>query len=191
MDDVMTALTAWGTVAAAFVALIVGVIGLVFAKQAKAAAIGANSIASEANRLAEAANRTMEMQAARSIERSDVDWQLSFDPDYAQHVLVQNIGKSFAKRVMAQVFFDGQVESNHPKLIDMEGREQMRLEIPGLAAARHETSDLARYNEQSFDPVTLPKHQLRLRVSWETPLGTARSYESGNLFIVVDPFPRP
>ncbi|CAD6015785.1 hypothetical protein [Agreia sp. COWG] len=198
MTDAMDLLTGWGTAAAAIIALIVGVISLIFASQAKKSAREANQIAdtangiaSAANTVAEAANRITTLQAERSVERSDVAWECFYDEDRPQYLRVQNIGKNQALRVVAQVFFDGETESNDVNPEDLEGRGSMRIEVPGLAEARYaayEEIEVSRLTQTTPD---LSEHRLRLRVSWNTPLGVAKFYDSGVSVLPVTPFASP
>jgi hypothetical protein len=179
-------LTAVATLAAVIVAsvfgasgLIVGIIGLVQAGRAKEAAKRANKIAKDANalsakanRLAEDANRVMSAQVARDNERSDVEWEWKWDTANPDHVIIQNVGKALATKVIAQFWFNDVHEANDAAPVDVEGQDLIRLYIPGLAEARrtaatvHEAARLSETNEIPSAART------RLRVTWETPLGS-------------------
>jgi hypothetical protein len=179
-------LTAVATLAGVIVAAVFGVGGLVFgiigavqASRAKTAANKANKIAkdanelsAEANRLVKKANKVIKSQAARENERSDVEWEWKWDTTHPQHVIVQNVGKALAKNVIAQFWFNDVHEANDKSPLDIEGQDWIRLEIPGLREARRTAamlSETARLNH-SEDP--RPAARTRLRVTWETPLGS-------------------
>lgn len=179
-------LTAVATLAGVIVAavfgvggLVVGIIGLVQAGKAKKAATAANKIArdandlsAEANRLVKKANKVIKAQAARENERSDVEWEWHWDTTHPQHVVVKNIGKSVAKNVIAQFWFNDLPTANATSPLDIEGQDWIRLEIPGLREARRTAAMLyeAARLSGSTEPPTAA--QTRLRVTWETPLGS-------------------
>lgn len=179
-------LTAVATLAGVIVAavfgiggLVVGIIGLVQAGKAKTAATKANKIAkdandlsAEANRLVKKANKVITAQAARDNERSDVEWEWHWDNTHPQHVIVKNIGKSLAKKVIAQFWFNDVHEANDASPVDIEGQDWIRLEIPGLREARRTAAMLhesARIGGSTKPPSVA---RTRLRVTWETPLGS-------------------
>lgn len=194
-------LTALATVISVAVAVLfgaaglsVGIVGLVQARRARAAAIGANKIAekaneiaNEANKIAEAANGTINQQAARDTERSDVAWEWRWDSAaQSDHVIIQNIGKSPANEVVAQFFFEGDVEANPP--MSVAGREEFRLEIPMLADRRKFAVESERTSvewaiaQRLVQAIPIPPQstaRVRLRVTWLTPLGTPKLFDSG------------
>ena len=201
--------TAWATIAAVGVAalfgmsgLVVGIIGLVQASRAKKAATAANSLATTANTLAtdanslageantlaetanslaEGANRVIREQAARETERSDVDWEWKWDEDYPGHVVIKNIGKSQAKDVVVQFFFDSVTEAAGP--LDVEGRYDVRLEIPGLKDRRQGALDLAEIDRLGGKAGYAPSGEemtarVRVRVTWLTPKGSPKIHDT-------------
>lgn len=194
-------LTAWATAISVAVAvvfgaagLVVGIVGLVQASRARAAAIGANEIAKQANEIATEANKLVEMangtineQAARDTERSDVAWEWRWDdPAHSDHVIIQNIGKNPAKDVVAQFFFEGAVEANPP--MNVAGREEFRLDIPMLADRRKFAFESERTSvewavaQRIAGEIPIPPRstaRVRLRVTWVTPLGAPKLFDSG------------
>lgn len=196
--DELTALATTASVAVAVLfgaaGLTVGIVGLVQARRARAAAIGANKIAeqaneiaNEANRIAETANGTMNQQAARETECSDVAWEWRWDSaPQSDHVIIQNIGKSAANDVVAQFFFEGDVEANPP--MSVAGREEFRLEIPALTDRRKFAFESERTSvewavaQRHAQAIPIPPQstaRVRLRVTWVTPLGTPKLFDSG------------
>lgn len=184
------ALVAWGTVVGVIVALALGIIGLVQSSRAQKDALEANRIAGKANELSAEANRVIQAQAEREIERSDVAWDWRLDSSFPQFLIVQNIGKNRAMQVVAQFFFDGESVSNYKFPLDMKGQEEMRLEMPGLADARHQASEAAEIARHSYQAEPPDPHNLRVRVSWHTPLGSPRLLDTGVLLLPLEGFAR-
>jgi hypothetical protein len=183
-------LIAWGTVGGVIVAIVLGIVGVVQSSRAKEAADGANTIAESANDLVAEANRVIQAQAAREIERSDVAWDWRLDPSYPEFLIVQNIGKNQAMQVVVQFFFDGESTSNHPLPLDMEGQKFMRLDMPGLAEARYQAWEAGEIARLSYGPDAPQLHSFRVRVSWNTPLGSPKLLDTGVLRVPVEGFPR-
>lgn len=193
-------LTAAATVAGVIVAAVFGatgfvvaLVGLSQAKRAKASAAKANKIAKESNALAkeanelvEAANRVIQEQTERETERSDVAWEWRWDPDLMDHIIIQNIGKSSAKQVVAQFFFETSTDANEP--IDVKGREEIRFQIPSLADRREFAAEAERTSVQwavaqrlsTRSPIPPQSTaRVRLRVTWLTPKGTPKLHDTG------------
>ena len=193
-DDVTATATVAGVVVAGLFGasgLAVGIVGLVQARQAKTAATRANKIAKDANALSKKANELVEVankviseQTARETERSDVAWEWRWDDTtHTDYVIIQNIGKSLAKDVVAQFFFETSVEANDFP-IDIEGRREIKLEIPALSDRRKFAAE-AQLNGVAWaiaqrDPNTpIPPDEtarVRLRV---TPRGASKLHDSG------------
>lgn len=189
-------LTATATVAGVVVAtlfgaggLAVGIIGLVQARKARSAAANSNTIANEANalakeanELAQAANGVIREQADRTTERTDVAWDWRWDMGNTDYVVIQNIGKSLAKDVIAQFFFEETVEAND-RPIDIEGRQEIKFVIPALAERRQFAAEAERSGIEwaLAQRTTIPPGKtarVRLRVTWLTPRGTPGSYDT-------------
>ncbi len=151
--------------------LVVGIIGLVQAGRAKTAANTANELSAEANRLVKKANKVIKAQAARDNERSDVEWEWHWDTTHPQHVIIKNIGKSLAKNVIAQFWFDDVHDANDKNPHDVEGQDAVTLEIPGLREARRTAAMIFEATRISGSNDPTPAARTRLRVTWETPLG--------------------
>lgn len=190
-EDLTASATAAGVVVAALFGLtgfVLGIVGLVQASRAKAAAIKANTLAKEANDLAESANRVIREQAERDTERSDVAWEWRWDdPTDSDYIIIQNIGKNLAKQVVAQFFFETSVEANaYP--IDVEGRKEVRLEVPALADRRQFAAEAERTSvewavaHRIAGGIPVPPRstaRVRLRVTWVTPKGTPKLHDTG------------
>ncbi|MDO7881196.1 hypothetical protein [Antiquaquibacter soli] len=176
--------------------LVVGIIGLAQARSAKKTAGKANTLAKganklakqanklskEANGLAESANTVVQEQAARETERTDVDWEWFWDQTLPNVVVVKNIGKALAKEVVVQFFFEGLTEAAGP--LDVEGRHEVRLQIPRLAERRKDAIDHDELDQlggaagwELSDHAL--KARVRLRVTWTTPRGTPKLHDTG------------
>lgn len=198
MNDI--GLTAWATVYGVIVAalfggggLVVGIVGLVQARRAKVAAgkandlaaaansiaVGANKLASEANHISKDANNLIAAQDARLTERSDVEWEWRWDSVNPDHVIIQNIGKSLAKKVVAQFWAGDFVKANDSSPVDVDGQKSLTLRIPELAEMRRLAAQLSEADRLSESPPVVRATRTRLRVAWETPLGTFGHYSSG------------
>lgn len=131
----------WGVVVAALIGvggIVVGSIGVSQARQARTAAKEANDLArvanehaAEANQIAREANDLSKSTAACSDEQHDVAWEWRFDDQNDGLVWIQNIGKNRALGVVVQFMFRDVTEAN-PEPMTVEGRQTVRLEIPGL-----------------------------------------------------------
>jgi hypothetical protein len=172
--------------------MVVGIVGLVQARRARQGAMDANRIAHEANALSASANRLSEEandiardNAARADEQHDVDWEWDWDAGHSDMVTVQNIGKNRALGATVQFFYEDATEAAGP--LDIEGRETIRLLIPGLQ------DDIVRERQRLAEVVAATSHpsfvgsvswipasiRTRLRVTWRTDLGTPKGFESG------------
>lgn len=127
-------------------------------------------------------------QDARSRERSDVAWEWRWDRQTnGDFVIIQNIGNDLAKEVVAQFIIDAATEANdHP--IEVQGREEFRLHFPLLAdrrafaeEARRTSTEWAIAQRLAADTPFPPDKtaRVRLRVTWLTPMGTPKEYDSG------------
>lgn len=192
-------LEAWATAAGVAVAivfgatgLVLGIVGAVQATRAKKQAIRSNEIAeaanelsAEANRLVQQANQVVNQQADRATERHDVDWTWWFDDALRDHVVIQNIGKNLAKEVTAQFFYEGAVEANQQPF-DVNGREEFKFQIPGLAKARKfaaevELNGIAWAIATHDSPPPGRTARVRLRVHWITPMGTPKTFDTHDI----------
>lgn len=174
--------------------LVVGIFGLVQANKARSEATRANTIAAEANDISKEANdlvlkanNIIAEQADRETERTDVAWEWRWDRDSKDHVIIQNIGKSLAKDVIAQFFFEDEVEANDYPM-DVEGRGEFKLLIPALAdrrefAAESERSSVEWATAQRIaSSMPIPPGStawVRLRVTWVTPKGRPQLHDTG------------
>jgi len=183
-DELVAIATAAGVIVAAVFGvggLVVGVIGLVQAR-------GAKKVARKANSIAKRANEIIRAQEARQTERSDVDWEWRYDNTHPQHIIILNIGKNLARDVVAQFTFDDATEAN--PVMDVEGRAELKLEIPGLAEARQRAWERAEIARLSVAPDPAELHRIRVRLGWNTPLGSPRQLDTGPLLLAVEPFAR-
>jgi hypothetical protein len=184
------ALVAWGTIGGVIVALVLGIVGLVQSSGAKREAAAANRIADAANLLAAEANGMVQRQANRELELSDVAWEWRYDLDHPELLVVKNIGQNSAKQTVVQLFFDDVSESNHKLPLSIEGRGDIRLEVPGLGEARHQAWEAAEIARLSAQPDPKRLHRVRVRVSWQTPLGSPRIFDTGDLLVPAAAFAR-
>lgn len=198
-------LAAWGAAVVAFLfggaGFVVGLVGLHHARQAKEAAASANLIAKEANALSKTANALSKESNGiareanefsreskdRENELHDVTWEWSFGADtYEGMVEVLNVGKMIAADTTIQFRLDHVTEATSE--MEIIGRAITRLEIPGLRETiadereRRAASEIQR-DERGFviAPVVSfqkPTHFARLRVSWRTPLGASRHFDT-------------
>lgn len=179
-------LEAWATTAGVAVAAALGIVGIVQARRAKKAASQANELAGQANDLAnkanelnEKANEIIQAQDARARERSDVEFEWSWDTTNLNFVVIQNIGKSPAKNVVAQFWVDGKVEANDKAPLDIEGRQETKFKIDGLAQRRVSAAQEGEVTRLGGHKPIVKTVQTRLRVSWETPLGSFGRSDTG------------
>ena len=179
-------LTAVATVAGVVVAvvfglggLVVGIIGLVQASLAKAAAKGANAIAAEANQLSKEANNLVEAQDARLTERSDVEWEWSWDTAAPDTVIIENIGKGLAKGVVAQFWVGDFRKANAESPTDVEGQNAITLIIPEMGEMRRVAATHSEADRISGNNPRIPAARTRLRVTWQTPLGSFGKHDTG------------
>lgn len=198
-DPGMLAATWWGVTVAAAIGvggLIVGIIGLVQASRARAIAAAAsltakdansvartaNSLSEESNTIAREANDIAKGHVARAEEQHDVAWEWDFDRKHLGMVTVRNIGKNAADTVTIQFMYEDATEASEHVLV--EGRETIRLEIPGLShdieRERARNREVARAaGNVGFGVSWIPDYKrMRLRVKLRTELGTPHKFDS-------------
>jgi hypothetical protein len=203
--ELSTAVAAW--LAAGIAGLfgvsgfVVGLIGLRHARQAKESAAAANLIAKDANQLSRTANSLAEESNGiareaqnfsreineRENELHDVTWEWTFGAGpYEGLVEVLNVGKMTAEDATVQFKFDDVTEAAEG--LDIAGRAVTRLEIPGLResiasererrAASRIKRDTKGFMVAGIQPFQKPTHIVRLRVSWRTPLGASKQFDT-------------
>ncbi len=157
------------------------------ARAVKASEVSAGAAQRSASSLEEA-QAIATAQDARSRELSDVAWEWRWDTGgNSDFVIIQNIGKGAAKQVVAQFIIDTSTEANDPPL-EVEGRGELRLHFPLLAdrrafaeEARRTSTEWAIAQRFAADTPFPPDKtaRVRLRVTWLTPMGTPKDYDSG------------
>lgn len=150
--------------------LIVGIVGLTQAHQARTRADESNRIAGEANEL-------VRQSIARETERHDVTWEWRWDQQKLGYIEIQNIGKDRALDVIAQFFFGDVVEANLP--MEIPGRDILPFVIPGLEELRTQALNAPVDARYSLPARSSYKAKTRLRVTWKTPLGTPKEHDTG------------
>jgi hypothetical protein len=166
--------------------VLIGVIGLVQARKARAEAATSNKIAREANDisrgangLAAEANEISRAGSERATERHDVDWETDWHAPGLYRVI--NTGRDTAHKVRIQVTVDTWVESaeldavlpNQPVYLEFElARNEYERETAGRAAS----------DSLSILASGAYYHRIRDRITWTTDLGSPREYdETANL----------
>jgi hypothetical protein len=186
----------WAGVVVAFIVgiggLVVGVISLTKAHQAKRAAERANDIASAANTisvaanlLSEEANQISRQNALLSAEEHDVDWQCDWiEPGL---YVATNGGRDTATQVRIQVTVDDETVTAESTFVHHLGK--IVLEFPrALESWKEEEEARLSFERQArngprltspvsiFPPLSSNIHSIRNRILWKTKLGTPKSY---------------
>lgn len=176
LNNVATWIGVAGAILLGLAGFIVSLFGLSQARKATAVAVDANRISEESNELSRA-------NAARAEEQHDVAWEWRWDEQLSGLVQIQNIGKNRAREATIQFFYQGITEAAGPQTV--EGRDSVRLQIPGLRediiAERQRLTDLvAETTKSTFVgniPWTPSPIRTRLRVTWRTDSGFARHFD--------------
>lgn len=187
----------WGNIiAGAFGAggAVVGTIGLVQARAARAEAKAANAIAAEANEIAREANAISSKSEQRAAERHDAKWEGRWVRPGVY--VLRNVGTSSTQAGRIRVSVDE--EEQTATFEALEPGVDFELNFPGARRTYEQEQDEERDYERrlaesqqprvssigsifapSFvePPKLLPSHFIEWRVVWTTELGTHKEQE--------------
>ena len=164
-----------------------GCIGLVQARRARSEAAASNAIALEANDISRGANDLSKksneialLNAKRDSEIHDVDW----DTGWREVGLFRmtNVGPDDAHGVHFQVSVDGHREEARQELVRRNEDVFLAFEYlkPIVAQARMDRV----ISTLGFQP---NYHSIKVRVTWQTDLGSPRKYEKEHRLASLEP----
>ena len=94
------------------------------------------------------------------------------------------------QQTLAQFWFGSVREANEASPVDIGGQRVIKCQIPDIGEARRVTAQMYESTRLLGDKPMPRKARTRLRVTWETPLGTVRqhdtSYQESDLITEAD-----